>query len=310
VKRALALAVALLLARPVFAEPTEAEKDAARILFTEGTELRSAGKLTAALERFQKAFDLAATPITTVELARTHQMLGHFVEARRLCLHVETLEKKPTESAKSLAAREEAKTLATELQAKIPTIVVRADGAATATLDGKPIQLGAKLAVDPGKHTVIAGKQSESFTIEAGEHDRVITIEVPKEAPAPLRPPPPPPPKDVTPAKTNTLVWIGGAVGGAGLLVGAGFGALALSSASTVKDECPSNTCPPSRHDDLDTTRRWATISTVGFAVAAVGATVFVIGLASPSGKKDAVTATVVPYATPSGGGLGLSASF
>ena len=82
-------------------------------------ELRDAGKVTAALERFQKAYDLAATPITTVELARTHQLLGHLVEARRLCASVDGLEKKPGESAKSLAARDEAKQLAADLDSLI-----------------------------------------------------------------------------------------------------------------------------------------------------------------------------------------------
>jgi hypothetical protein len=167
--------------------------------------------------------------------------------------------------------------------------------------------------VDPGKHSVVVDKTTETFTIESGERDRVITVVPTKEAPKPIVPPPKPITPEAPHPKTSSLVWIGAITGGVGLLVGAGAGALALSSASTVKDGCPDNTCPPSRHDDLDGTRRWATISTIGFAVGAVGATILVIGIAFPStesGKKDAVTAAVVPYATPSGGGLGLSASF
>ena len=308
-RRGLAVAAALLfvgLARPALAEPTDAEKDAARILFTEGKELRDAGKIAASLERFQRAYDLAATPITTVELARTHAMLGHLVEARRLYASVDAIEKKPGESAKSLAARDEARLLGKELDAKIPSIVVRADG--TPTLDGKPVQTGASIALDPGKHTVVAGSKSETFTIAEGERDRVIAIESAKAPPAakPVRPHETPPP-----AATSPLVWIGGVTGGLGLIVGAGAGALALSNASTVKDGCAGSVCPPSRHDDLDATRTWATISTIGFAVGAVGATLFVIGLTtSPSTKKDAVTATIVPYASSAGGGLGLSGSF
>jgi hypothetical protein len=310
VSRTLAVAAALFLiglARPAIAEPTDAEKDAARILFTEGKELRDAGKVTAALERFQRAYDLAATPITTVELARTHVMLGHLVEARRLVRSLETSEKKPGESAKSVAARDDAKRLATELDAKIPTIIVRADGATTATLDGKPITLGAAIAIDPGKHSLVVDKKTEELTVKEGERDRVITIEPIKAAPPPVVPP-----KKIEPEpKNTTLLWIGGVAGGVGLLVGAGAGALALSNASTVKDGCPSNLCPPSRHEDLDATRRWATISTIGFAVGAVGATLFVIGIASaPSTKKDSLSASLVPYASPAGGGLGLSGSF
>lgn len=310
-KRPLAIAAALFvlgLASATLAEPTDAEKDAARILFTEGSELRDAGKVEASLERFKRAYDLAPTPITALELARTHAMLGHLIEARRLYRSIDTIEKKPTESAKSAAARSEAKTLATELDAKIPTIIVRSEGAKTATLDGKAIELGVPIAVDPGKHTIAADAKTETVTVAEGERDRVVTIELPKEPPPKLVPekkPEAPPP-----AKTNTLVWIGGVTGGVGLLVGAGAGVLALSSASDVKDGCPNNVCPPSRHDDLDATRRWATVSTIGFGVAAVGATLLVIGLTNSPSKKDAVTTSLLPYASQNGGGLGLSGSF
>ncbi len=269
-RRTLAVAAALFfigLARPTMAEPTEAEKGAARILFTEGKELRDAGKVQTSLERFQRAYDLAPTPITTVELARTHAMLGHLVEARRLYRSIESLEKKPGESPKSLGARVEAKRLANELDAKIPTVIIRAEGGKNASLDGKPIELGVALAVDPGKHTVIVDGKSDGFTVNEGERDRAITIELPREvAPKPTletKPTPAVPPT----SKTNTLVWIGGVTGGIGLLVGAGAGALALSRASDVKDGCPDNVCPPSHHEDLDATRRWATVSTTSRCV-------------------------------------------
>jgi hypothetical protein len=102
--------------------------------------------------------------------------------------------------------------------------------------------------------------------------------------------------------------WIGVVAGGAGLVVGAGAGALALSKASDVKSGCAGSICGPSHHDDLDATRRFAAISTVGFSVAAVGVTLFVIGLASDSKQKEVASPSVVPYASLDG--LGLTGRF
>lgn len=309
-----------------YAEPTDAEKDAARILFTEGKELRDAGKPALALERFERAWELAPTPITTVELARTHAMLGHLVEARRLYRTLDSIEKKPGESAKSLAARDEGKQLAAELDKRIPTLVIKVVGLAadesllSASLDGRPLELSAlasPLAVDPGKHVVgVRGKTEGSATVVAieGERDRLLEIELPKAAPA--KPPPggPPPPVEPprggggTPARPTstwtTVRWVSGITGGVALLAGAGAGVLALTSASDVRDGCAGSVCPPSRHDALDTTRRWATISTIGFGLAAVSATVFVVGVVKDPGKKDVAGPTVTAYASLDGFGL------
>lgn len=316
-RRLLAALLIVTLARSVAAEPTEADKDAARILFTEAKELREAGKVTAALERFKRAHDLAATPITTVELARTHAMLGHLVEARRLYLTVDSLDKKPGESAKSLAARDEAKELAAALAAKIPTIVVEVSGddydPSEVTIDGATVQLGAPIPVDPGKHLVaVRSHKQEVVVVEGGGERRVVLSAV-----KPLPPPPPPKKTPIAPLRPversawpGTLRWVGGVTAGVGVVVGATAGVLALSSASGVKDSCAGGVCPPSSHDDLDATRRWATVSTIGFGAAAVGATLLIIGLTSkdePS-KKDVAAPSVVPYA--SLGGFGFTGRF
>lgn len=315
--RALTLFAALsflFVAGTAIAETTEAEKDAARILFTEGKELRDAGKTALALDRFQRAYDLAPTPITTLELARTHAMLGHLVDARSLARSVDALEKKPGESSKSIAAREEAKQLAASLDKRVPTVIVKVtseEPITSASLDGKPFEisgLDAPIAVDPGKHVLaVRAKTDASVTVVAveGEKDRVVTIDVPKSAPVKVEPPPPPPPKPLpTSTWPTTLRWVSGITGGVALVVGAGTGIAALSTASTVRDACSGGVCPPSHHDDLDATRRWATISTIGFGVAAISATLFVVGVVSEPGKKDVAGASVTPYASLDGFGL------
>ncbi len=333
---AAALATCLGLLASAAAEPTEAEKEAARILFTEGAELRAAGKTAAALDRFRRAYDLAVTPITALELGRTHAMLGHLIEARRLYRSIESIEIKPSESAKSAAARAEAKQLAQALDARIPTIVVTVVGdepIESATLDGRALDvatLSSPIAVDPGKHVIAVRAKTErtvEVTLAEGDRDRAITIDLAPPKPvavvAPPEPSAPPAPKPVLPPDAprdrsgwSALTWTSGVVSGVALAVGAGAGVLALSRAGDVRDGCSGGVCPPSRHDDLDATRTWATVSTVGFGVAAVSAVLFVVGVTSSSGahgshdapKKEVARPTVLPYASLEG--LGITGRF
>lgn len=306
--------VAIVASVATAAAQSDADKDAARILFTEAKELREAGKLDQALDRFKRAHELAPTPITTLELGRTHAMLGHLVEARRLYRAIEALEVKPGESAKTTAAREEGKQLAAKLDARIPTVVVKVtslDPVDAVTLDGKAIEpgsVGAPLAIDPGKHTVVVRTKREGapattaeFTVAEGEKDRVVDVKVaaPEKPPGPIDPPKPPPPKGPSPWLVGSAV-----VGGVGLLVGVGAGFVTLLKASTLKEACPLGQCPPDHHADLDATHRWATVSNVGFVVGAVGATVFVVSLVREPKKTEVSAVSVVPYAAPLGFGL------
>lgn len=324
---ALVTALWLCAAGRAAAEPTDAEKEAARILFTEGKELRDAGKVADSLDRFARAYDLAATPITALELGRTHAMLGHLVEARRLYRSIEALEIKPSESEKSSAARVEAKQLAQALDARIPTIVIAVvgdDALDSVTLDGKaldPTKLSSPIAIDPGKHVItVRGKteRTTSVVVAEGERDRTITIDLapviakPTPVVEPLAPKPVgptlPPDRGDRSTWSSTLTWTSGVVGGVALVVGASAGVVALSRAGDVRDACGGGICPPSRHDDLDSTRTWATVSTVGFGVAAVSAVLFVVGVTRDAPQKPVAGSTVVPYASLEG--LGFTGRF
>ncbi len=92
------------------------------------------------------------------------------------------------------------------------------------------------------------------------------------------------PPPRVESSGTNPLVYVGFGVAGAGILVGALYGADSLQSASTAKERCVNGRCPPSSFEFIDQARTSAAISNVAFGVAVVGLGVGIYGLiAKPS---------------------------
>src|SRR5262249_15190067 len=153
--------------------------------------------------------------------------------------------------------------------------------------------LGEARSVDPGKHTVaasvsteapatsdvqVAEGESKDVTISLKGHETaaggsggVMPNPTPTPTPTPT-PSPSPTPTHVTSdtgtggGKTSSLVYIGATLTGVGIGVGAVTGIMAMSKASTVKNECPNSTCPSSASSDLDYVKTTAAISTIGFA--------------------------------------------
>lgn len=203
------------------------------------------------------------------------------------------------------------------------------------TIDGAPVATAALLVpvkVNPGTHVVVArlgdAQKQETITVKEGEK-KELTIVVPKPSapvepvppaasttasapsasappppavtappPVPTAPPPaPPPPPPTTGARVSPLVYAGFVTAGVGLLVGGIAGGLELSKANDIKSQCDGNRCPRSVEDELDGARTLATVSTIGFIVAGVGAGVGVIGLftsgSSPASDRPAVGLSV-----------------
>src|SRR5688572_2041922 len=112
----------LALASPLYAQPSEpsaADLESARELYKEGKELRTKGDLKGALEKFKAAHAYGGTPVTGVELGKTHMQLGELVEAREILLSVGRMKVQPDETEKSTAARTEAAELAEQIKPKI-----------------------------------------------------------------------------------------------------------------------------------------------------------------------------------------------
>jgi len=351
--RALACALTLALVAPsivtvrdAVAAPSAADMESARQLYKQGKELRDKGDLAGARDKLKAAHALGQTPITGIELGKTHVMLGELVEAREAFLSVGRIPVASDETKKSADARIECDKLASDLKARIPSVKVTLVGVpkgkkAKVTVDGEEIPSAALTeprAVNPGKHSIVAkvsGAPDAKAEIELAEGEqKAISLyvkapkpvaEEPEEEPEPepvKKPPPPPvveppkpPPPPVKPVEeprssggTSVLVPIGFVAAGVGLLAGGITGALALSKANDVKAACPNGVCSQANRTALDETKTFATISTISFAVAGVGAVIGIIGLATGGGSSEPAHAHVKPYIGL--GSIGLTGAF
>ena len=287
----------------------------ARELYKQGADALDAGKSSLAVERLTAAWALVQTPVIGFDLARAHLAMGHLVEAREAALAVARTPVAPDETTRSTQARGDADKLATSIAPRIPRVNIRfaggALGHATVKLDGVVVPeaaLTVSRQTNPGTHTAVVdtddGRHAEgTATVAEGEtKELVLTLPAPIVAPPPAAVAVVPPPAVVTPAEPrdhaptseshlSPLVWIGGVAGGLGLAVGAITGAFALSEASTVRSGCSQKVgadfaCPPELSSDLSAAHTFATVSTIGFITAGVGAGVLVLGVVL-SGKRS-----------------------
>lgn len=202
-------------------------------------------------------------------------------------------------------ARAEAARLRDALQPRIPTLIVKIDGAtdATVTVDDQPLPaelLGVKRSIDPGQHTIVgrAGdevvtrqlmlKESESQTAELTFHNAVAAPLPPKPtAPAVLSSSPA---ADATPTPQRTIGFVGIGVGAAGIAVGALFGGLALSEHGNLVTQCGAQLqCGSQNEDAANSYNSKRIISGVAFiGGAALAATGLALVLTSPSSKRTA----------------------
>jgi hypothetical protein len=269
----------------------------------EGKERTRTGDKERALEAYQKAHDLMKVPTTGMFLVKAHLALGHLIEARDVALEVARMPHERSEPGIFEKARKEAKELEASLKPRIPTvrIIVKGGPAAHVTVDDvdvAPLLLGEPVVMNPGKHTIVA-KNADNVDnraeVDLAERDaKQVELTLPAPNPVLLATVPPPPrvssdaPRgsERSPA-ANVLVFGGFGLAVAGLAVGGVTGALTLAEAGSVKSQCARGICDPAAKNDLDSASSLATISTIGFAVAGVGAVCGVVGLLLPRTKTE-----------------------
>ena len=330
------LTAAIAAPAPARAQRSATDIESARQLYNQGVQLRDLGDLKGALEKLKAAHALGNTPITGVELCKTHAALIQPVEAREVCLGVGRIPPLAGETSRSQDARNEAAKIAEEVKPKIALIRLHITGVPpgrepTVLVDGAPVPAAALTearAVNPGRHEISAkvgrGAESKSaFELSPGE-SKDITL--PVQAPPDEPPPPPngpgyPPGERPPPQRPNNLATAGWIVGGVGVGVGAISGIVALSSKSDLDQTCTDKACGVQDHGALDRAKRWGNVSTAGFIVGGVGVLVGLFatltapkttGQASPDPRTTAPVAQTKPTMTPDfgPGGVGIHGSF
>lgn len=301
---AIVVAVACSSAHVAHAAPSAAQRETARRLMDEGKERTKSGDLKRALEAYQKAHELMKVPSTGILLAKAQVASGHLVEARDVALEVGRMPKEPNEPPIFEKARKEARELEAGLKPRIPTVKIIVKGGPATFVAVDDIEVGASLlgepvAVNPGKHVVLAknadaAEKRADFEVaerDAKEVDLVLPAPNPVTTPAVVEKAKIDSPEgDRGGQRTttaNVLLFGGFGLAAAGLAVGGITGALTLSKAGDVKSKCENDVCDPAAKGDLDSASSLATISTIGFAAAGVGAICGVVGLLLPKSKTE-----------------------
>jgi tetratricopeptide (TPR) repeat protein len=277
VRAALVLLGATLLPAGARAQaPQPGDLDRARELFVRATEQRDAGDTRGALEKFKAAHDLAANPVTTLELGRTYAMLGMLLEALAAFQSSARIPIQPDESPRATQARQDAAMLVSDTQQQIDRIVASA-----------PV-------VAPARPQIV---------------DTSPASPTPRLAPAVRVSPPRPESTGIGP-----MAYVGFGVGVAGLVAGSALGVMAISKATDAQNACSGATsaaCKQTAADDLQTARSLGYLSITACATAGLGIAVGIVDLLTdpPRTKEAHLSSTrVAPWIGP--GAAGLRGSF
>ena len=298
--RRLALAVGLVAALGLPRAAIADDIDRARTLAQDAADLLEDKKYADALDRAQQAEALYHAPIHLYMMAQAYEGMSRYADA------VATYEKLVAEPLPASAptpfkeAQNQAKSRLNALQARVPSLMVRVHGVpagkATATVDGKPFDLEAGIAMrlDPGEHEVkVIAEGEQPFVKKVSLPDRggVTLVEArlgkdaPAEQPEPTFTPTAPADEGVKrPSRAPAIVAFG--IGAVGIGVGAVTGVMFLGRLGDLKDRCPENRCAAEDQEEIDSTGLLGNISTIGFGVGAAGVIAGVVLLAVGSGSK------------------------
>jgi len=309
---------ALVAVSPARAQSTPSAEDmaSARALGTEGVRLADLGDCAGAIPKLEAAEKLFHAPTTLERLGECQIKVGKLVAGTESLNRVAREPLPANAPAPFVAARQRAQDALTPALPRIGKLRIHVDGAppdkVTVTVDGAAVPsvlFDSDRPTDPGNHevqAVAAGYKTATSTVslqEGGAAQVALKLEPDPNA---IAAPPAAgavPAGSVTPAGSTTpaspaaATSSGGgkglaigafAVGGAGLILGATFGALALSAKSKLDGECGSSktACPASAQSDINSLSTKATVSTIGFGVAIAGAATGVILLLTSHGSE------------------------
>jgi hypothetical protein len=258
---------------PKARQPSAGDLASARNALREGLAQREKGDAAGALGPLQSAWDFVPTPITGFELAKTHLMLGHVLQAHEGFAQVLRIPPSLEESARSQTARDESARLMKEIEPRIPSLKLKLTLPPGAT---------AEVHLDDEKVALTSGAETTRL-VEVGPHDIVakagdgpeqkVHIEVTegqvKEIPLAPQWIQPKPQPAVGPGgqiiyvrTTNPLTFVGFGIA-AGAMVVAGVGlVVGINGYNDAQDFCGNKYCPPQRPGSVGTKTTSANYST------------------------------------------------
>jgi hypothetical protein len=316
------------------AQVSDVDKSTARALAQQGQNALTQRDFATAADRFARAAELVHAPTLGLGLARAQVGLGQWIAAAETYRRVLREPLPASASAAFTKAFADARRELAELEPRIPvvTLAVRGAPAARVTLDGTPVPgaaLGVGRPVDPGKHAVRAEAEGfapaqAAFTAEEHKSEAVtLTLERAAAAPEVLPPPPPPLPPPATAAPRpepgaepppsagpvapeppsssaslrRTLGFVGLGLGGAGIVLGAVSGGLAIPKHSALQTACPGGRCPESQANALGSYHVLTNLSTGGFiaggVLAAAGMVLVISAPRAPASASAGVTPVI-----------------
>jgi hypothetical protein len=305
------VALTFLTASPVRAQAgDEASRGEARKIGYAGVEAYQAGDFATARERLETAYQMLRVPSLGLWSARALAKLGKLVEAEARYLEVIQLPTSVGDEAIQEQARRDARNERAALTRRIPTVVVRVEGApaneVAVTIDDAALlgsALGENHMVNPGPHKVDGtrgtARASVAITVAEGEQREAVLRFAAAPAAAATsggtdaglgvqRPA-----VSTGPDPRRTIGWVTLGTGGAGLLIGAVSGFLAMSKKSDLdKAGCANGSnCPASERSNVDSYNNLRVVSGVGLiagaALAGVGAYLLLTAPADDAGREQ-----------------------
>lgn len=285
---------------------SDADRATARALAEEGYNALKAQKFDVAEDRFRRADALVHAPTLVVDEGQALMGMGRFVEAQE-CFELVLREGVP-DSAPAVwkAALQTATKLLGEVKPKIAWLTISVPNVPNplVKVDNKPIPpaaFGVRRATNPGTLTieVIAeGYETKTQALNldpGGEQALEVSLNPlpPQNGPAIPAPQAPIAVHSIDEGHSNrTLAYVALGVGGAGIVIGAVTGTLALQKRSNLNSECSGSTCPRSAQSDLNSYHTLGLVSGIGFGVGLAGAAAGLVLLQLGGGHRDATGAS------------------
>jgi hypothetical protein len=306
----------LLAAAPAVAQSRdEASRAEARKIGYAGVEAYQAGEFATARERLDTAYQLLQVPSLGLWSARALAKLGKLVEAEARYLEVIRLPTSVGDEAIQQQARQDAGNERAALARRIPSVVVRIDGAPTGevavTIDDAALvgsAVGENHLVNPGRHQVEgirgATRARAEISVAEGEQKEVVLRFAPGPAGASASAVPEAA-VDVRPGAVSggdgtmrTVGWVALGAGAAGIVAGA-VAALIVRSKKNHLDEVgcggSGQTCPLSEDGNVDSynsLRPVPAISLVAGALLAGAGAYLLLRTQAPSDTAGGATAS------------------